>query len=154
MIEQVSLADLYWLIVSERSDELRGAVEMCATGEALPVLVHCTHGKDRTGVLVALLLYACGVREEDIIKDYSLSHDWGCSVDGKWAMRQALPERVRSHVSQDVLDHWCEAPEAVLRELFDKMRSEYGSVEAYFDSIGVDAEMRAQLAQELTQQEA
>ena len=48
--------------------------------------------------------------EETIIKDYTLSRAWGCSVEGKWAMRQALPERVRPHVDQEVLDQWCEAP--------------------------------------------
>ncbi len=39
--------------------------------EKLPALVHCAHGKDRTGVLSALLLAACGVPDEDIIKDYA-----------------------------------------------------------------------------------
>jgi len=35
-----------------------------------PVLVHCTAGKDRTGVVVAVLLRAVGVRRTDIVADY------------------------------------------------------------------------------------
>ena len=123
--------------------------ELCASGEALPLLVHCTHGKDRTGVLVALLLYACGVPEEEIIKDYTLSHEWGCSVEGKWAMRQALPERVRYVMRQEILDEWCEAPEFVLRDLFGKLKKEYGSVNGYLDSIGVDASMRGRIQEQM-----
>lgn len=35
-----------------------------------PVLVHCAAGKDRTGLVVALLLRLLGVRDEEIIADY------------------------------------------------------------------------------------
>ena len=41
---------------------LRGLIEAIADGET-PVLIHCTAGKDRTGVLVALLLMALRVPE-------------------------------------------------------------------------------------------
>lgn len=150
LLDTVSLADLYRLILDKRHAELKEAAEMVAAGEALPLLVHCTHGKDRTGVLVALLLAACGVPEEAIIEDYTLSHEWGCSVEGKWHVRQNLPERVRGLVDQEVLDQWCEAPEEVLREIFDGLREEHGSVEAYLDAVGIDAELRARLTDTLT----
>jgi len=151
ILDTVSLADLYRLIIDRRQAELREAAEMCASGEALPLLVHCTHGKDRTGVLVALLLYCCGVPEETIIEDYTLSHDWGCSAEGKYAMRMALPESVRDIVDQEVLDQWCEAPQGVLQELFDGLRAEYGSVDGYLDAIGIDAPLRVRLAETLTE---
>jgi protein tyrosine/serine phosphatase len=37
---------------------------------SLPALVHCAHGKDRTGVVVLLLLAACGVGRDAILGDY------------------------------------------------------------------------------------
>ncbi len=37
-------------------------------------MVHCTAGKDRTGLAVALLLLALGVPEETVIADYTLSN--------------------------------------------------------------------------------
>lgn len=39
-------------------------------------MVHCAAGKDRTGIVVALLLDLCGVPKEDIIKDYSASENY------------------------------------------------------------------------------
>ena len=39
-----------------------------------PVLFHCTAGKDRTGVVAALLLDLAGVGRQDIIADYEISH--------------------------------------------------------------------------------
>lgn len=38
-----------------------------------PVLVHCAHGKDRTGVVIAVTLALLGMSEEDIAQEYSLS---------------------------------------------------------------------------------
>ena len=38
------------------------------------VLFHCTAGKDRTGILAALLLKLCGVCNEDILADYHVRH--------------------------------------------------------------------------------
>jgi protein-tyrosine phosphatase len=41
--------------------------------EALPAIVHCTAGKDRTGLVVALLLSVAGVARQIIVSDYALS---------------------------------------------------------------------------------
>ena len=78
----MSLADVYWLILTERASEVRRALELCLAqlcvedehGRPSPILVHCLHGKDRTGVLVALLLFICGVDEEEIQHDYTHLH--------------------------------------------------------------------------------
>lgn len=37
------------------------------------MLIHCSLGKDRTGVISALILSLCGVSDEDVAKDYSFS---------------------------------------------------------------------------------
>ena len=42
-----------------------------------PLAVHCTAGKDRTGIFSALLLSLCGVRKEDIVTDYAYTTGWG-----------------------------------------------------------------------------
>ncbi len=48
----------------------------------LPALIHCTHGKDRTGVAIAITLRALGVPQETIFEDYMLSNDfWGTEAD-------------------------------------------------------------------------
>ena len=39
-----------------------------------PALVHCAHGKDRTGVVVAMILGCLGVSDEDIAQDYAMSY--------------------------------------------------------------------------------
>lgn len=152
LLDDLDLASMYFSILTDRQEELRAALLLAADPEALPLLAHCTHGKDRTGVLIALLLHICGVDEETIKADYSLSEPFGLSEEGMWAMLMALPERVRPYVTR--LDLLCEAPEAQMANFFSAVRAEYGSLDAYLDGIGVDATLRADIRRLLTEERA
>lgn len=68
-------------LVGDGSDDRPGAV-----------LVHCTAGKDRTGVCTALLLDAVGAEREAIVADYASSegHLAGAWVEGMYAMIQKM----------------------------------------------------------------
>jgi protein-tyrosine phosphatase len=50
-------------------------LERLAAPNAFPALVHCTAGKDRTGMIVALLLGIAGVPDETIAVDFALSEE-------------------------------------------------------------------------------
>ena len=63
----------YRYMIDECGDSIGAAVrELCAAG-ALPALVHCAAGQDRTGIVIALVLAVLGVPDELIGADYSLS---------------------------------------------------------------------------------
>jgi protein-tyrosine phosphatase len=68
------MADLYRYTIDERGGEYAGAVRELARPGALPALVHCTAGKDRTGLLIALVLTVLGVEESVIVEDYMRSN--------------------------------------------------------------------------------
>jgi protein-tyrosine phosphatase len=51
--------------------------------DRLPLLYHCTAGKDRTGVFSALLLLALGVPEQTVLADYQLTDQYLFNVDGQ-----------------------------------------------------------------------
>ncbi len=64
--------DLAWAyrhLVRDAADQIARIVELVASASG-PVLVHCTAGKDRTGIVVAVLLRAVGVRRDDVLTDY------------------------------------------------------------------------------------
>jgi hypothetical protein len=69
-----TLAELYVSMLEQRADSLVRIAEIVAT-EPKPVLIHCSAGKDRTGVSIALLLAAVGVPREQIIDDFMLTND-------------------------------------------------------------------------------
>jgi protein-tyrosine phosphatase len=66
-----NLFDDYLLQARDNRAPLLAALELLAREDALPAVVHCTAGKDRTGVLVALLLDLLGVEREQIVADYA-----------------------------------------------------------------------------------
>ena len=67
-----SLEAIYDFLLHNRGIELTRAVAAIATAPGA-VLVHCTAGKDRTGLVIALALLAAGRAEADVVADYALS---------------------------------------------------------------------------------
>jgi len=57
--------------------------------EHTPTVIHCAAGKDRTGIAVALLLHALGVRHEDILRDYLLTNEVG-NLEQFMTVRKAI----------------------------------------------------------------
>lgn len=93
------------------------------------VLFHCTAGKDRTGVVSAILLALAGVSDEDIIYDYSLSREFN---------KSRLEEYLKQHPEIDreiVL-----ANEKSMRSFLDMLREKHNSIEQYLLDIGVTEE--------------
>lgn len=70
--EQTADPDLAWAyrhLARDAAGEIARITALVASAPG-PVLVHCTAGKDRTGIVVAVLLRAVGVRRADIVTDY------------------------------------------------------------------------------------
>ncbi|MYW05065.1 tyrosine-protein phosphatase [Streptomyces sp. SID3343] len=69
-------AGLLYMRMAERGrDSYVRSLEILAGDGGVPALVHCTAGKDRTGILVALLLSVAGVEREAIIEDYTRTEE-------------------------------------------------------------------------------
>jgi protein-tyrosine phosphatase len=69
----IGLAATYRQILDERGLELAAVVRTLLEPHALPAVIGCAAGKDRTGVTVALLLSAVGVATDVIVADYVLT---------------------------------------------------------------------------------
>ena len=67
------LGSQYREFLSDAGGQIRAALEVLADPGALPAVFHCTAGKDRTGVLSAIVLSLLGVDEPTVVADYALS---------------------------------------------------------------------------------
>ena len=107
-------------------------------------LVHCTAGKDRTGLAAALILASLGVDRENIEEDYLLTNS---VIDFEGFI---LP-RVRQYFGSSSLD--LEMIKSVagvrveyLRASFQAMEKMHGSIDGYFErGLGLDARDFAEL---------
>jgi protein-tyrosine phosphatase len=139
------MRDSYVHLMIDQNAEVFGAVlRQFAEDDALPAIVHCTAGKDRTGVTVALLLALLGVPDEIIAADYALSNrDFTHFYD--YARKTLSPVAWMGVTADDVYPLLVADPAVILATLAH-VRSQYGSVEVYLrERAGLDEAAQARL---------
>ena len=109
--------------------EVKEVFDLLSDPNAWPVLVHCTQGKDRTGIVVLLVLLLCKVNLDAIKQDYILSEP---ELDPEKATRM-------EEISSIGLDEsFAGCPPDFCEKVLQHLDSRYGGVECYLDKIGVD----------------
>ncbi len=127
------------LLLKQGAPGIKYVLDLCKDRSRHPVAFYCTAGKDRTGMIAAIMLAAAGVADEDIVEDYSLSANVYAEMNDHKAMVGALSQR-----SLDAKT-FLGAPPEVMRDTLVNIRSVYGSIEGYLDYIGFTEEDRKQL---------
>ena len=133
------LREAYQAYALNTSERYRALFELVQDDANLPLLFHCSAGKDRTGFGAALLLTALGVSWDHVLHDYLATNRlWRREI----ARNFDLPPAVK--------DALLAANALLLTAAFDAIRGAYGSIDAYLaGAIGLDAEARAALADRL-----
>lgn len=133
---RVGLAPVYDVMVDQRGAQLAQAIRViadAADGEA--VLVHCTAGKDRTGLVVAFALLAAGVDRDDAVADYAATAD---NLRGEWADRMLETFATRTGaLTPEIVELVTASPAPVLEALLDRIDAEHGSIRAYLSAHGL-----------------
>ncbi len=129
--ETVTLGQRYFFLAELAVEPMRRALQVIADADD-GVVYHCAAGKDRTGVVSAILLGLLGVPDEIIVADYAASKE---NLD-------AIIERLMSAQSYKTMlrqlpaDTMHAEPET-MSEFLALMADKHGSVQAYARSIGV-----------------
>ncbi|KAJ2046327.1 hypothetical protein IW146_008438 [Coemansia sp. RSA 922] len=123
------LAGSYEDYVDYCKEEFAAVMRIFADPCAYPILFHCQHGKDRTGIVAMLLLGILGVDEEVIAADYAQSQD------------NLAPVRKRMELldmgAVGLPPSFCDSPTFVMRNLLRHINYNYGSVRGYLRSAGL-----------------
>jgi len=128
----------YVVMAEQHKGWVRAVLEALAASPG-PALFHCTTGKDRTGIIAAVLLGLCGVAREDIVADYSVSQCYlapmyeGFLLTGEPGETRTLNAPFFSTAPanmETLLDHW------------DR---QYGGVPGYAAACGLSQEVLRRL---------
>ncbi len=131
------LGQLYVDMLDVGAPALAGALRTLADPASVPAVFHCAAGKDRTGVLAALVLGLLGVDDETIVGDYALTASAMAELVER--LKQDRPEALTAMNDQPSA-YLATPPEAMVRFL-GHLHREHGSMAGYVSEIGVEPEV-------------
>ncbi|MGO4837394.1 tyrosine-protein phosphatase, partial [Rhizobiaceae sp. 2RAB30] len=140
----------------DMAERYRDAVDRCqaliaelittiASSEDGVVLFHCTAGKDRTGIIAALLLSLAGVDDDTIVNDYAMT----ASVAAPLLDRLRVEALARGG-SAELIESFLTSEPMTMRILLDHVAHAHGGTTAYLSSIGLDRSTLEALRRRLT----
>ena len=131
----VIMADGYVHLLDLGRPAFAKAVTAIADDSGTPALFHCSAGKDRTGVLAALLLDVAGVEHDAIVADYALTTE---RIEAVFARLSGAAwfTRLTEEVPAFVFGSQAETMDLFLKAIGDR----WGDAAGYLASVGVTSE--------------
>ena len=129
----LELDAIYRYMIDECGDAIGEAIKVLSDTGALPALVHCSAGKDRTGVVVALILAVLGVPDDVIAADYELSAAYLDTERTPAIAQLQASTGLGAELTQPLLS----SPGPLILEVLAWARAAGGSVDGYLLDRGV-----------------
>lgn len=139
------LGVLYAQILERCADQVVAALELLAAPGALPALVHCSAGKDRTGLVIGLLLSVLGVSDEVVAEDYARTEEAYVGELRDRMIRKGLALGAKESRIAELMS----CPPQTMRTVLDDLRAAHGSIEAYLLDNGLRPAALAALRERL-----
>ncbi len=114
--------------------------------DKMPIIQHCTAGKDRTGIGSALILLALGVPEETVIEDYLLTNIYRSDMNE--ALIKSLSNLLMDEDSKEIFKSFMEVRREYIESALNAIKERYGTIDEYLEKeYGFNKEKRARLQQ-------
>jgi len=131
----ISLDALYDRIVTQHASIVVSALREIASAGDRAVVVHCTAGKDRTGIVIALALLAVGVDREAVIDDYARTES---NLAGEWLEEMVtLVGRYGVPDSAELRTLMGGSPREAIDGVIENIEREHGSIREYLLAAGL-----------------
>jgi protein-tyrosine phosphatase len=140
------LRDMYVGALEHSATKIGSILADLADPERLPAVFHCHGGKDRTGVVAAVLLLALGVDRETVLDDYEATRRYRTVADQQDSLANMLAAGVSPEAAAGVLG----TPRWAMAAAVDAIDEVHGGIDAYLAGpAGVDAAVVAALRDQL-----
>jgi protein-tyrosine phosphatase len=135
-----TLDDIYLFMLHEYADRFGAVLAVIANGENHPLVFHCAAGKDRTGLVSALVLGVCGVPDDAIVADFAFTETRMPTIIARHTARAEAAD-----ASAEVAGQQYGAQAATMATVLAAVRAEFGSLDAYVETTGLAAAAVSQL---------
>jgi protein tyrosine/serine phosphatase len=127
------MGEIYLYRIREQpfAQRLVDALEIIAERDNHPLVFHCSAGKDRAGLLAAMVLTALGIVDEDVVDDYALSAPFMKDIRNRMTSDPETALGVK-----DLPDFQWEASAESMATFLSLLRREYGSADGYLEASG------------------
>ncbi|GEN76120.1 protein-tyrosine-phosphatase [Chryseobacterium hagamense] len=144
------MLDFYRNYVTEHPEVIRKIVTEILESDT-PVLYHCTAGKDRTGIITALVLTVLRFDQETIVNDYLLSNNYRQKLVDKRLRLARSFHFIYPKLDIGVLEKLSWVERAYLDAAFNEIHKEYGSTDRYVQEVlGISEEKREEYIRKFT----
>lgn len=133
MDENFDMAARYCRSIDRCGDQIAQVLTTVADAPPGAVMFHCTAGKDRTGIIAALLLLCADVSDDVIVEDYVLTASIAAPL-----LAELRAAAIATGASAPAIDRILASDAATMRSLLGHLRSTHGDLEFFGRSIGVD----------------
>lgn len=143
-----ALASNYAEMPRQILPNLKTLVDASVSG-GTPLLVHCTAGKDRTGVMMAILLLALGVPREPILADYQRSEVFARNMRARGGVLEKIEAHFGFRPTERLMDAMIGVDTEFLDAALGAIDTGWGSIDGFFAAAGVDEDQRARFRETL-----
>jgi len=131
-MEEMGLMGLAKSSIDVCTKEMKQVFDVLADDRNWPVLVHCTQGKDRTGLIIMLVLWLVQIQDDIIEEDYLLSES---------ELATEKESRLKEISAIGLSEQFAVCPPGLTKEVRSHIQENYGGVEKYLlEKVGVSRE--------------
>ena len=137
VMEPRGLTGLAFDTLAMSTAEIKAVCMLCADDVAYPIMIHCTQGKDRTGLAILLMLLLLEVPLQAIAADY---------VASERELEVEMEERIADMSKVGLGRDFAGCPRSFVEAVVDQLDSKYGGVNSYLiDRVGISEETQERI---------
>ncbi len=142
----LTLDEIYAFMLREYAERFGAVLAVIAEAENLPLVFHCAAGKDRTGLVSALVLGICGVPDDVIVTDFAFTESRMPTIIARHTERAEDRDQ-----AVEVAGQQYGAQATTMATVLAAVRAEHSSIHGYVETTGLSqdavAHMRAALVE-------
>jgi protein-tyrosine phosphatase len=128
--------EIYLEILDAAGPVFRQVMEILSSDRQIPLLIHCQAGKDRTGIISALVMLSLGVSRKEIVDDFMKSNPALLPSFKKHFLTRSI--LTLGYFPYRKLVFAVSVRQRNIESLLDRVENHYGGIEGFMDYAGFD----------------